>query len=118
MPLHVKLDFTAPFTVGDTIYSSYPPGDHKYTGGPSSYDSLEGKISSVKFELELNHDNSCLVKEAITEKELTVKAVVYTVMPSAQPHLSPFTVECNLQPDSHPMLFASEAELRAYQHPV
>ena len=116
MPLHVKLNFTAPFTVGDVVCSAYPPGDHKYTAGPASYDCVEGKISSVKLELELNHENSCLIKEPLTEKKLTVKAVVYTVVPLPQYHLSPFTVECPTQLGSHPMLFASEEELRAYHH--
>ncbi|WP_420150176.1 hypothetical protein [Spirosoma sp.] len=118
MPLHVKLDFTAPFAVGDTVYTSYPPGDHAYNGGPASYDFLEGKVSSVKFVLELNHENSCLVKEPLTEQELTVKNVVYTVVPARSTHLSPFTVECNTQSGSHPMLFASEEEHRAYYHPA
>lgn len=118
MSLHVSLDFTTPFTVGDTVYTTFPPGDHEYTGGPASYDSLEGKISSVKLVLELNHANACIVKEPLTEKQLNVETVVYTVVPSAQFHLSPFTVECDMQPDSHPMLFASEDELKAYRHPA
>lgn len=118
MPLHVRLDFTAPFTVGDTVCSTYPPGNHAYMGGPASYEFLEGKVSSVKLVLELNHENSCLVKEPLTEKELSVKTVVYTIVPMPHYHLSAFIVECHQQPGSHPMLFGSEEELRAYRHPA
>ncbi|UFH56496.1 hypothetical protein [Spirosoma sp. KNUC1025] len=118
MPIRVRLDFTAPFTVGDTVYSTYPPGNNDHTGGPASYDFIKGKISSVKFELDLSHDNSCLIHEPLTEKQLNVEVVVYTVIPLRDYHLSAFTVECHTQSGSHPKLFASEEELRAYQHPV
>lgn len=117
MPLHVRLDFTAPFTVGDTIYTAYPPAEHEYAGGPASFTALPGKVSSVKLILALNHENSCIVKEPLTEKQLTVEAVLYTILPLSPHRISPFTVECHTQSGSHPMLFASEEELRAYQHP-
>lgn len=115
MPLHVHLDFTTPFTVGDTVCTAYPPGEHLHAGGPASYNCLQAKVLSVKLVFNLNHENSWLIKEPLAEKELTVETVVYTVAPSSQPYLSPFTVECNTQEGSHPMLFASEEDLYAYQ---
>ena len=114
MPLHVHLEFTAPFTVGDTVCTVYPPGEHLHAGGPASYDCLQAKVLSVKLVFNLNHENSWLIKEPLTEKELVVETVVYTVAPSPEFHLSPFTVECNMQEGSHPMLFASEEELHTY----
>lgn len=114
MPLHVHLDFTTPFTVGDTICTAYPPGEHLHAGGPASYECMQGKILSIKLVLELNQENSWLIKEPLAEKELTVKSVVYTVAPLPQFHLSPFIVECKTEEGSHPILFSSEDELRTY----
>ncbi|MBC3787429.1 hypothetical protein [Spirosoma utsteinense] len=115
MPIHVSLDYTVPFQVGDEVFTSYPAGNGEFVGGPASYPSFKGTISSVKLMFALGPTNSCTITESIDNKELTVEKVVYTVVPSHPSHQSAFMVECGATSDSDTKLFSTEAELLAYQ---
>lgn len=115
MPIHVSLDYTVPFQVGDEVFTSYPAGNAEFVGGPASYPSFKGTISAVKLMFALGPTNSCTITESIDNTELTVEKVVYTVVPALPNRQSAFTVECGATSDSDIKLFATEAELFAYQ---
>lgn len=115
MPIHVSLDFTTPFQVGDEVFTAYPSIDGEYVGGPASFPSFKGTISTVKFVFALGPSNSCTITEPIDSSVLSVEKVVYTIIPSLPNHQSAFTVECGTKPDSHPKLFATEDDLFAYK---
>lgn len=115
MPIHVSLDFTTPFQVGDEIYTAYPSVDGEFVGGPASFPSFKGTVSTVKLVFALGPHNCCTITEPIDSTELTIEKVVYTIIPSLPYHQSAFTVECWTKSDSHPKLFSTEAELFAYK---
>lgn len=114
MPIHISLDYTTTFQVGDEVFTPYPPsGD--IIGGLSSYPSFKGKVSVVKLVFNLGPNNSCTITEPISETELSVEKIIYTIVPSPPSHHSAFTVECETKPGSDPKLFRSESELIKHQ---
>ena len=116
MPLHVSLDYTTPFSVGDIVCLSYPPGDHhKHIDSMPTRDCVKGEVSAVKLVLGDEHENAHIVHEPTTEKNHTVKTVIYTIIPLPEYKLSAFTVECDTNPDSHPIVFGSEDDLQSYK---
>lgn len=115
MPVHFSLDFTAPFGVGDVVYTPFPPGAQEYVGGPASYKSLKAEVLTVKLRLDLGPDNSCLLTESLRDRPIGVRQVVYTLEPISVPALSAFDVEWSTSPTSEPKLFAQEDQLLAYQ---
>lgn len=116
MPLHVSLDHTTPYAVGDIVCLSYPPGNHhKHIDGMSTYECVKGEVSAVKLMLGNEQENAHIVNEPTTEKNHSVKTVIYTVIPLPEYNLSAFTVECDTGPGSHPILFSSEEDLRSYE---
>lgn len=115
MPIHVSLDFTTPFQVGDEVYTAYPSIDGEFAGGPASFPSFKGTVSTVKLVFALGPSSTCTITEPIDHSEVTVEKVVYTILPALPNHQSAFTVECWTKPDSHPKLFSTEDELFAYQ---
>jgi hypothetical protein len=114
MPIHISLDYTTPFQVGDEVFTAYPPSGESI-GGLTSYPSFKGTISVIKLVFNLGPSNSCTITEPISETELSVGKVIYTIVPAPPSHHSAFTVECDATPGSVPRLFLSEGELIEYQ---
>lgn len=114
MPIHISLDYTTPFQVGDEVYTAYPPSGDTI-GGLTSFPSFKGTISVVKLVFDLGPSNSCTITEPIDETELSVEKVIYTIVPAPPSHHSAFTVECDTKAGSDPKLFLTEDELIEYQ---
>jgi hypothetical protein len=114
MPIRVTLDYTTPFQVGDEVYTPFPPSGDTI-GGLTSYPCFKGTISSVKLMFSLGPGNSCTITEPISNTEVSVEKICYTIVPAPPSHHSAFTVECEAKPDSAPKLFRSEEELVAFQ---
>jgi hypothetical protein len=115
MPVHFTLDFTSPFEVGDEVYTPFSPGVQEHVGGPAAYKSLRSTILAIKLQLDMGPDNSCLLTQALTDRRIGVRQVVYTLEPDSVYGLSAFEVVCSTSATSEPKLFAEEAQLLARQ---
>lgn len=118
MNIHFCLDFTTPFGVGETVFARHPPSQIPNTGGPARPPYHRGKIAQVKLVLEERLEKALIVTHPTEHKSLPVACVIYTLIGSpVDHHQSAITVECLTSPDSEPMVFASEEEIKAYlQH--
>ena len=113
MPIHISLDHTTPFQVGDKVFTPYPPSGGT-VGSLITSPCSEGTVSVVKFVFNLGPNNSCTITEPIDQTKLSVEKVIYTIVPAPPSHLSAFNVECDTLAGSDPKLFLSEAELNEY----
>jgi hypothetical protein len=108
--MHISLDFTAPFNVGDKVVTAYPPGANIAMSGPAIPGHLQATIGAIKIIFELAPDNGLVVTQPTAEKSLTVEQLVYTLLPEPSLGLSAFMAECSMGENEAPKLFISEEE--------
>ncbi|AUD07044.1 hypothetical protein [Spirosoma pollinicola] len=113
MPIRFSLDFTAPFEVGDVVYTTYPPDERSVVGVVRNEPCLKATVSSVKVVFGTGPSGSIAVTELTSQKDIQVERVVYTLVPDAN-LFSAFTVECVVADGSSPQLFATEEQLMNY----
>ncbi|GAB4038669.1 hypothetical protein [Spirosoma gilvum] len=114
MAVHFSLEFTAPFGVGDVVYTYYPPSHQGDVGGPASHQILQAVILSMRLRLDLGPDNTCLLTEHLADQSIHAKQVVYTLEPLSIQALSAFDVVWSTDPDRAPTLFIQPEQLVAY----
>lgn len=119
MAVHFLLDFTTPFGIGESVFARHPPQEIPNTGGPAWPPYRQGTIAQMKLVLEENVEKALVVSQPTDTKTLSVACVIYTIIgPPSNHHQSAFIVECTTGPNSEPMVFASEEEIKAYLQPV
>lgn len=113
MPLRFSLDFSAPFEVGDVVYTDYPPNERSVTGAVTNIASCQATVSSVKIVFRTGPSGSITVTELTSQKDVQVERVIYTLVPDEN-LFSAFTVEYLVADGSAPQLFATKEQLLAY----
>ncbi|GAB4038667.1 hypothetical protein [Spirosoma gilvum] len=115
MAIQFQLDFTTPFGFGDLVFARHPPSEIPNMGGPAWPPYRTGTIAQVKLVLKEELEKALVVTHPTEQKTLSVACVIYTILsPPTDPHQSAITVECSMAPDSAPMIFGSEQEIKAY----
>lgn len=115
MPIHFSLDFTAPFEVGDQVYTQSPYNDKSTPGNSPNQPGIQATVASAKLVLSEDPAGSTTVTELVNQKTIQVDRIIYTLIPDDDT-FSAFTVAWLTGESSQPQLFASQQEwLRSQQ---
>lgn len=107
MPIRFLLEFTAPFTVGDTVYLAYPPNQKAVTGSVQEIRPLEATVCAIN--VGFGQPDELTIKQPVDSYEVAVKQITYTLAPAAPHQFAAFTVNCPAN-ETTPILLATEQE--------
>jgi len=105
MAIRFSLEFTAPFTVGDTVYLAYPPNQKAVTGAVREIRPLEATICAIS--IGFGKPEELTIKQPTDSYQVVVKQITYTLDPAAPHQFAAFTVNCPVS-ETTPILFATE----------
>lgn len=114
MPIRFSLEFTAPFTVGDTVYLAYPPNQKAVTGSVQEIRPLQATICAIS--IGFGQPDELTIKQPIDSYLVAVKQITYTLAPAAPHQFAAFTVSCPAN-ETTPILFATEHEFVQQEAP-
>lgn len=103
-----------PFKVGDTVYVDEVYSPPTQSGNGENHPYFEAKVERIFFDGRL--EEMSVITEPVDTFEMQVSTAVYMVKPTgSHGDLMSLPIRINL-PIKEPKLFATESELKVYQH--